>query len=82
MALKPDGQPWTIREQIVRDRATGLTLQFETVSDDLQEPYRLRIFGDLPLGNREILFGRDGQRSGSGTALAGSCRPTWLVDLD
>ncbi len=82
MALKPDAQPWTIREQIIEDPVSGLTIQFETMPDDPQDTFRLRIFGDLPFGNREILFGQDGQRTGTGVALSGSCRPTWLTDLD
>ena len=77
MALKPNGKVWTIQEQIVEDPASGLTLQFE-VKEGSDAPFRLRILGDLPFGNREILFDRAGNETGSGTSLAGPCRATWL----
>lgn len=76
MAAKPDGKEWTIREQIIEDRVTGLTFQFEVLPNG--EP-RFRIFGkDLPFGNREIIFDEDGIEAGSGTATAGLCRPAWM----
>ena len=81
MTMKPNGRKWIVREQIVEDPVSGLTIQFETVANDDESPFRLRIFGDLPHGNRELLFGREGKRTGAGLAVAGSCRPTWLVDL-
>lgn len=77
--LKPDGKPWTIREQIFTDRATGITFQFEMMPDG--EP-RLRIFGDaLPFGNREYFFNERGAKAGSGGAT-GLCRPAWLEEVD
>lgn len=77
MALKPDGDICAIREQIIDDPASGLSLQFvhEPGSD---APFRLYIYGDLPHGNREILFDRNGAEVGAGTAFAGSCRPSWI----
>ena len=81
MALKPNGKQWTIREQIIEDLVSGLTLQFET---DLENsaPFRLRIFGNLPYGNREILFDVDGGEAAAGTYPGGTCRPSWLRKAD
>ncbi len=82
MSLKPDGGTWSIKEQIVEDPATGLTLQFEVVPDS-DAPFQLRIFGEaLPFGNREILFGQSGKEAGGGTLLSGLCRPTWTNTAD
>jgi len=44
MELKPDARDWTIKEQILEDPVTGLTFQFEAVPDDLDAPFRLKIF--------------------------------------
>jgi hypothetical protein len=75
MALKPDGKPWTIREQIVEDPATGLAFQFEVMPDG---EHRFRVFGDaLPFGNREITFDSDGEEAAAGT-YTGRCRPAWM----
>lgn len=72
-----------LKEENVRLRKRlsiqGLTFQFEVVPDDKDVPYRLRIFGDLPFGNREILFDRHGIANGGGTLLAGICKPTWAA---
>ena len=82
MGMKQDGQTWTIKEQIIEDFASGLTLQFEVVPEDLEAPFRLKIFGDSPYGNREIMFGRDGKEAGLGIVLAGIGRPSWLPSSD
>ena len=80
MAVKPDGGICAIREQIIEDPASGLTFQFE-LKPESSAPIRLRVFGDLPFGNREILFDRNGNEAGAGTSLIGSCRPTWLKEV-
>jgi hypothetical protein len=80
MALKPKGMQWKIMEQIIEDLPTGLTFQFAVV-DDPDGPFRLRIYGDVPFGNREIIFGAGGERTGGGTATAGACRPSWLQEI-
>ena len=76
-ALKPNGRTWTIREQIVRDPVSGLTLQFDVCADGSM---RLRIFGDtLPHGNREIGFGPDGNREWSAVGVGGRAPATgWM----
>jgi len=75
MSLKPNGEMWAIREQVIEDAVTGLTFQFALMPGGMP---RLRVYGDLPFGNREILFDADGEEAGSGTALTGLCRPSWL----
>lgn len=80
MALKPNGKEWMVMEQIIEDLPTGITFQFSVV-DDPDGPFRLHIFGDIPFGNREIIFSRDGKRMGGGTSTTGSCRPSWLQEI-
>jgi len=77
MALKPNGGVCSIREQIIDDPVSGLTLQF-VHKPDSDAPFRLYIYGNLPHGNREILFDANGAEAGAGTALTESCRPSWL----
>ena len=69
---------WVVEEQIVEDPASGLTLQFEVLPNG---HCALRIFGDLPFGNRELIFDEEGHEAGAGTALQGPHHPTWHVDL-
>ncbi|HEX4146206.1 MAG TPA: hypothetical protein VHY91_22080 [Pirellulales bacterium] len=82
MRLKTNGQTWTIQEQIIEDVPTGLTLQFQIVPEDSEAPYRLKISGDFPFGNREIMFGPDGNEARAAAVMAGLCEPTWLVSAD
>jgi hypothetical protein len=80
MALKPDGKAWMVREQIVDDPASGLTLQFEV---DMDGNPRLRLFrDDLPFGNREIIFDKQGAEAAAGTVVGGFCRPAWMERVD
>ncbi len=80
MAVKPNAQVCMIKEQIIEDPVSGLTFQFE-LKPGSDAPVRLRIFGDLPHGNREILFDQDGVEAGAGTSLVGACRPSWLREV-
>jgi hypothetical protein len=80
MALKPEGSICSIREQIIQDPVSGLTLQF-VHKPGSDAPYRLYVFGNLPHGNREILFNADGAEAGAGTALVNACRPNWLREV-
>ncbi len=75
MATKPDGNICSIREQIIDDPVSELTFQFEAMTDGTS---RLRIYGDLPFGNREFIFDGEGNEAGAGTALVSQCRPSWL----
>ena len=61
---------WTVKEQTIYDGVSGLIIQFTVGRDGLP---RLRLFGKLPFGNREIGFGRDGLEAFAGVALSGSC---------
>ncbi|HUQ25108.1 MAG TPA: hypothetical protein VM140_05510 [Burkholderiales bacterium] len=75
MPVKPNGSKCSIREQIVEDPASGLTLLFECNGGGA----RLVIAGrNLPYGNREILFDIDGKESGAGTLVGDFRRPSWL----
>ena len=75
MPLKPNAALCQVREQIIEDRASGLTLQFECIDGRL----RLVIAGDkLPFGNREILFDSEGREAASGTLLGQFRKPSWL----
>lgn len=80
MATKPDGKEWTIREQIIEDVVSGLTFQFIAMPGS-DAPMRLHVSGNLPYGNREFLFDRNGNEAGAGTAFRGSCRPSWLREV-
>ena len=80
MALKPNGEVCSIREQIIEDPVSGLTLQF-IHKPGTDAPFRLCIFGNIPCGNREILFDANGAEAGAGTALIDSCRPSWLKEV-
>lgn len=78
MPAKPNGALCAIREQIVEDRASGLTLQFECMDGRT----RLVIVGAaLPFGNREILFDAQGHETAAGTLLGEFRRPSWLKKL-
>jgi hypothetical protein len=79
MPLKPNGALCQVREQIIEDRASGLTLQFECDDGRL----RLVICGDqLPIGNREILFDEQGREAGAGTMVGEFRRPPWLRPIE
>jgi hypothetical protein len=67
-----------IGEQIIEDRVSGLILQFEL---DPQGNTRLRIYGKLAFGNRELIFDPTGKQIGAGTCVRGRCRPSWITPL-
>lgn len=78
MAARENARQWAIKEQIVEDPVSGLTLQFEVMPDG---EMKLRLFGDsLPFGNREISFDKSGKEVGTGT-FTGQCRPAWLQEV-
>lgn len=82
MALKPNGNDWKVKEQIYEDLASGLTLKFES-RPYASAPYKLTIYGDsLPFGNRDILFGENGDVVGGGTATSTCPAPSWLQEAD
>ena len=78
MPIKPNGAKCTIREQIVEDHASGLTLLFECENGRA----RLVIASKaLPYGNREIVFDDDGNEAGAGTLVGKFRRPSWLKEV-
>src|SRR5947209_17177548 len=78
MPLKPNGATCRVREQIVEDAASGLTLQFECDDGRL----RLVLAGKtLAIGNREILFDDQGREAGAGTLVGEFRRPSWLKSV-
>jgi hypothetical protein len=78
MPIKPNGTLCSIKEQIVEDLASGLTLQFECENGKT----RLVIAGRaLPFGNREIIFDCDGREAAAGTLVGEFRRPSWLKDV-
>lgn len=82
MASESGESNWQVREQIVEDPVSGLTIQLEVIPGT-SAPFRLRLFGGrLPFGNREICFSPCGEKVGAGTTTVGACRPGWLTQLD
>ena len=78
MPIKPNGSWCAIKEQIVEDLASGLTLQFECENGRT----RLVIAGRaLPFGNREIIFDTDGREAAAGTLVGEFRRPSWLKEI-
>ncbi len=75
MPLKPNGQLCSIREQLIEDPVSGLTLQFDRLDNGTT---KLLIYGDLPYGNREFIFDERGEQIASGVALGSVCRPSWI----
>ena len=78
MAVKPNGLMCQIREQIIEDPVSKLTLQFERWDDGRCV---LKIYGDLEYGNRSFIFDVCGEEGGAGTALGEICRPSWLREV-
>lgn len=78
MPIKPNAAKCAIKEQIIEDSASGLTLMFECGKGGA----RLVIVGKaLPHGNREILFDQDGKEAGAGTLVGNFRRPSWLKEV-
>ena len=74
MPIKPLARQCYIREQIVEDLPSGLTLQFEAFEGGV----RLTIAGKALPGNREIVFDPEGAASKSGASQRTFRRPSWL----
>lgn len=69
--LKVNGKTLQIKEQVINDLVTGLTLVFRiTPSGEA----RLHLSGDnLPFGNRDFQFDSEGRLAGTSTGLNGAC---------
>lgn len=81
MAVKPGANDCIVKEQIIEDINSGLSFQFLFVPEDEITPIRLRVFGNIPHGNREILFDPSGVAVGSGTSLQGNHWPSWVREV-
>lgn len=82
VSVKDGAQDWTVKEQIIEDPVTGLTIQFERIPG-VDATFRLRIFGDiLEFGNRELIFDVEGKMVAAGTHTTGGCKPTWLTEIE
>lgn len=58
-----------IKEQVFED-ASGITFHFVVDENSPDFPFRIRMFGDnIPFGNRELTFGKDGIVNGGGTSI-------------
>jgi hypothetical protein len=76
MAVKPGAKTLSIKEQILHDRASGLTLMFEALSEGR---VRLRICGrGIPTGTRDLIFGPGGGLGVGEAAQGVVCKPSWL----
>jgi len=71
--LKENGKTLCIKEQVINDLVTNLTLMFRVTPSG---EARLHILGDdLPFGNRDFQFDKNGVLAGTGTG-------TKLCDLE
>jgi hypothetical protein len=74
MPLKPMAEMCWVREQIVEDLPSGLTLQFEIVDGAA----RLTIASKALGANREIRFDAEGRAVQTCAAKHAFRRPSWL----
>jgi hypothetical protein len=74
MPIKPSARRCHIREQIVEDLPSGLTLQFEVFEGGV----RLTIATKALPTNREIVFDTEGAASKTGASKRAFPRPSWL----
>ena len=74
MPIKPSARQCYIREQIVEDLPSGLTLQFEAFAGAV----RLTIASKALPTNREIVFDTEGAASKMGPSKREFRRPSWL----
>ena len=81
MAVKPNGMTCQIKEQIIEDPISGLTLQFVKYDKKSTVGCQLKIFGNFKHGNRDIIFDEEGAEAGGGTFFGKFCRPNWLKEI-
>ena len=78
MTEKPNGGAILLREQIIEDEVSGLTIMIELTKSG---EGRLRILGDLPYGNRDFAFDPGGRLVGTGTSVTNCRRPSWIESV-
>jgi len=65
--LKPNAKTPKIKEQLINDEITGLTLIFRVTPHG---EARLHLLGDiLPFGNRDFQFDGSGELAGTGVGM-------------
>jgi len=70
--LKQNAKTLHIKEQLIHDLVTGLTLVFRVAPDGES---CIQLLGDnLPFGNRDFQFGKDGKLVGTGTGVRNCCK--------
>ena len=70
--LKLNAQTLQIKEQLINDLVTGLTLIFRVTPNGEAS---LQLLGDnLPFENRDFQFDRDGRLTGTGTGVRSCCK--------
>ena len=81
MALKPGAKDCVVKEQIIEDLVTGLTIQIKKYSDE-SGGCQISIHGEcLRFGNRDFIFNKDGEMTGTGTGTGQVCAPSWLQEV-
>ncbi len=78
MAEKPNAKTIQLREQIIKDDVTGITIKIERTADG---EGRLRLYGQIAYGHRDFAFDSAGRLVGTGTGTCQSCpgsQPSWL----
>jgi hypothetical protein len=75
MTIKTGTKSLRLREQIIEDAVSGLTLKLEVAQDGTS---RLMIYGGIPYGNREFIFDGQGKEAGARTGLTQLCCPSTL----
>jgi hypothetical protein len=73
MTIKTSTKLLNLREQIIEDAVSGLTLKLERAQDGTA---RLKIYGVMPFGTREFIFDGLGQEAGARTAPTQLCCPS------
>ena len=80
MDKRDDGRIVKIKEQVIRDLPTGLTIIFRAVSSG---EGRMHLKGStLPFGNRDFQFGSDGELVGTGTGLTDCFRKVQNEEIE
>src|SRR5687767_14926516 len=62
MTISPGEKLLALREQLIEDAVSGLTIRIEAAQDGTP---RLMIYGGLPCGTREFIFDPEGKVAGA-----------------
>ena len=68
---------WSILEQTVEDKICNLIIKFYILPSG---EFKMTIFGDMPFGNRDFVFDKSGNLSGTGTSV--SCQQVPTIQKD